>query len=87
MFMALNARLAALYLSGWPWVLRQSVCRGDSRCESARHPPASGSVVRVGEAPSHQTQVGAGEVGGSCQAPLGDTAPKWLSQAGWGDLE
>lgn len=35
MFMALNARLAALYLSGWPWVLRQSVCRGDIRCERA----------------------------------------------------
>lgn len=38
LLMAFSARLAALYLSGWPWVLRQSVCREDTRHETHQGP-------------------------------------------------
>ena len=39
LLMALSARLAALYLSGWPWVLRQSVCRKTLHLRSHEQPP------------------------------------------------
>lgn len=53
LLMAFSARLAALCLSGWPWALRQSVCRDDARREPRQGPICTpGFEARTGRGPS-----------------------------------
>lgn len=53
LLMAFSARLAALCLSGWPWALRQSVCRDDARREPRQGPVCTpGFEARMGRGPS-----------------------------------
>lgn len=53
LLMAFSARLAALCLSGWPWALRQSVCRDDARREPRQGPVCTpGFEARTGRGPS-----------------------------------
>lgn len=65
LLMAFSARLAALYLSGWPWVLRQSVCREDTRREkapSALPAQPQGPAWGKGSPPTPDPDVGCREV-------------------------
>lgn len=60
LLMAFSARLAALYLSGWPWVLRQSVCREDTRRETRPAPSAPQAPRPAGQRPLTTTRPGRG---------------------------
>lgn len=89
LLMALSARLAALYLSGWPWVLRHSVYRKDTRCVCQVPLAGLRGLHGVGLTYQHQTPVGAAGrpragVQRSCQALLRCTAPKGLCQIRFG---
>lgn len=87
--MALKARLAALYLSGWPWVLRQSVCSKTAAVRSHSpllHPGSGAPLPRPGpgglqRAPARLGQLGRWKVEQALLDPalpvLGCLIPAW----------